>query len=652
MTQTFDTLLVANRGEIALRIMRTARRMGLETIAVHSPADSAAPHVKFADRAVALEGSAAAESYLSIEQIIALSLESNAQAIHPGYGFLSENPDFAKACKDTGLIFVGPDEHAIRAMGSKAAAKALAEQAGIPCIPGFKGGDQSDDAFVRAAEEIGFPLMIKATAGGGGRGMRLVRNADALKGELDLARTEARAAFGSDELILERAMENVRHVEIQILADAHGHCIHLGERDCSVQRRHQKVLEEAPCPALTNELRQRMGKAAVDAARAVNYVGAGTVEFLLTESGDFYFLEMNTRLQVEHPVTEMVTGLDIVEWQIRIARGETLALRQEDIGFHGHAIEARLCAEDDAFMPSTGPIHFWRPPEGDGVRVDAGIEAGLEISPFYDSMIAKIIAHGPDRESARQALVTALDQTILFGPQTNKAFLKTLLTSDAFASGQATTDLVGQLAFEQDEADPDTTAIAAVLVYLDRRRQAHEKAVSVSPALLDWSSSPLLPVRIGLAEAPALRLTAKGNGCYAIEMDGATRTVQTDPSDPLQFVVDSKRLRLDAALIDGDAVFVALKGRELCFRRLDGLQSGSQDGAEAGLLRAPMHGVVTEIGVSIGDAVTKGQRLGVVEAMKMQHEIVAPIDGIVAAIGAETSRQIANGAMLFEINDN
>ncbi len=652
MTQTFNTFLVANRGEIALRIMRTARRMGLETIAIYSPADSAAPHVRFADRAVALDGSAAAESYLSIERVIAAALESNAQAIHPGYGFLSENPDFARACKDAGLIFVGPDERAIRTMGSKAAAKALVEQAGIPCIPGFKGGDQSDDAFVQAAGEIGFPLMIKATAGGGGRGMRLVRKADALKGELDLARTEARAAFGSEELILERALEHARHVEIQILADTHGHCIHLGERDCSVQRRHQKVLEEAPCPALTDDLRQRMGKAAVDAARAVDYVGAGTVEFLLTDSGDFFFLEMNTRLQVEHPVTEMVTGLDIVEWQIRIARGETLDLRQEDIGFHGHAIETRLCAEDGAFMPSTGPIHFWRPPEGDGVRVDSGVETGSDISPFYDSMIAKIIAHGPDRESARQALLSALDRTVLFGPQTNKAFLKTLLTSDAFASGQATTGLVGELSFEPVETDPDATAIAAVLVYLDRRRQAFEKAVSVSTALLDWSSSPLLPVRISLAEAPELRLTARGNGCYAIEMDGATKTVQTDPSDPMHFVVDGKRLRLDAALIEGEAVFVALEGRELRFRRLDGLQSGAQDGAQAGLLHAPMHGVVTNIGVSIGDAVTKGQRLGVVEAMKMQHEFVSPIDGIVAAIGAETGRQIASGAMLFEISES
>ncbi|HXM31652.1 MAG TPA: biotin carboxylase N-terminal domain-containing protein, partial [Xanthobacteraceae bacterium] len=413
----FGKILIANRGEIALRIVRTARAMGYRTVAVYSDADREMPYVAFADEAVPIGSAPAAESYLSIEKIIASAKRTAADAIHPGYGFLSENADFAEVCAGTGLVFIGPPAAAIRLMGNKAAAKRRMIEAGVPCVPGYDGKDQSDEAFARAAAKIGFPVMVKAAAGGGGRGMRLVAEAARLTEALRSARAEASKAFGSAELILEKALAFARHVEIQVFGDRHGNIVHLGERDCSIQRRHQKVIEEALCPALSPALRRAMGEAAVAASRAVGYVSAGTVEFLLTPENEFYFLEMNTRLQVEHPVTEMITGRDLVEWQLRVAAGEALPLKQEAIAFHGHAIEARLCAEDPTrdFLPAAGKLLAWEVPSGTGIRVDHGLAPGVTVSPYYDSLLAKIVAYGATREEARRRLVAALNDTIALG---------------------------------------------------------------------------------------------------------------------------------------------------------------------------------------------------------------------------------------------
>ncbi len=486
--RAFDKLLIANRGEIAMRIIRTARELGLRTVAVYSTPDAHAPHVRLADEAVHIGPATSAESYLNIDKIIDACRRTGAQAVHPGYGFLSEQAPFARRLEEEDLVFVGPPADAIEAMGDKAKAKAMMIDADVPCVPGYHGEDQSDERFAREAAEIGFPLMVKAAAGGGGRGMRLVHQAEDLQAALDSAKSEATNAFGSGELLLERAVMNPRHVEVQVFADTHGEVIHLGERDCSIQRRHQKVVEEAPSPAMTAELRAQMGAAAVAAARAVGYVGAGTVEFLLGDDGSFYFLEMNTRLQVEHPVTELITGTDLVAWQLSVAMGGHMPMAQEDLVLNGHAIEARLYAEDPTqeFLPQTGRIHLWRPPEGPGVRVDDGVTTGYEITPHYDPMIAKIIASGPNRDVARRRLARALEDCVVLGAITNRAFLVDCITHEVFADGEATTAFIGR-AFDSGYTAPTPTraqrAIAAALLAELRGDEAN-----VSGSFGRWSS--------------------------------------------------------------------------------------------------------------------------------------------------------------------
>src|SRR5690349_8794609 len=465
----FFKILVANRGEIALRIMRTARRLGYGVVAVYSDADRDALHVREADSAVRIGEALPAQSYLRIDAIIAAAKASGATAVHPGYGFLAENEDFAQACRDAGLVFIGPSPEAIRAMGNKAGAKDIMREAGVPCVPGYQGGDQSDAVMLAEARKIGFPVMIKAVAGGGGRGMRLVADATAFPDALRSARSEAQGAFGDPTVILERAIVDPRHIEIQVFGDRYGNAVHLGERDCSVQRRHQKLIEEAPSPAVSPELRARMGEVAVAAVKAIGYEGAGTLEFLLDKSGAFYFMEMNTRLQVEHPVTEAITGLDLVELQLRVASGEPLGVKQEDIRFDGHAIEVRLCSEDAGhdFMPQSGRMLRWRIPEG--IRVEHALQSGAEIPPFYDSMIAKIISHGASRDEARGKLICALEQVEAFGVTTNQGFLISCLRHPAFAKGDATTafianhrgELLARGANEAQEA-----VLAALLIYV------------------------------------------------------------------------------------------------------------------------------------------------------------------------------------------
>ncbi len=465
----FSRILIANRGEIALRIMRTARRLGHGVVAVYSDADRDARHVREADQAVRIGEALPAQSYLNIDAIIAAARASGADAVHPGYGFLAENEDFASACRDAGLVFIGPSPEAIKAMGNKAGAKAIMQEAGVPCVPGYQGDDQSDAVMLAEARRIGFPVMIKAVAGGGGRGMRLVTDAAAFPDALRSARSEAKAAFGDGIVILERAIIDPRHIEIQVFGDRFGNAIHLGERDCSVQRRHQKLIEEAPSPAVSPELRARMGAVAVAAIKAIGYEGAGTLEFLLDQSGHFYFMEMNTRLQVEHPVTEAITGLDLVELQLRVAAGEPLPLSQQDIKFSGHAIEVRLCSEDAGhdFMPQSGRMALWQMPES--IRVEHALQSGVEIPPFYDSMIAKLVSFGATRDEARRRLIAGLEQAVAFGVTTNQSFLISCLRHPAFAEGEATTAFTAKHRDElltSHRPAASQAALAALLLYV------------------------------------------------------------------------------------------------------------------------------------------------------------------------------------------
>ena len=609
----FAKILVANRGEIAWRIMRTARAMGYRTVAVYSDADKDAPHVDFADEAVHIGPPPVGESYLSIDRILEAAHRSGADAIHPGYGFLSENDSFASACEKAGLVFIGPPPAAIAAMGNKAAAKRRMIGAGVPCVPGYQGADQSDANLEKESRRIGLPVMVKAAAGGGGRGMRLVEHDGDLGEAIRTARAEAESAFGSGELILEKAVIDARHVEIQVFADAHGNIIHLGERDCSVQRRHQKVIEEAPSPAVDANLRARMGAAAVAAARTIAYRGAGTVEFLMAGDGTFYFLEMNTRLQVEHPVTEAITGQDLVAWQIKVAAGETLPLTQEQVRFDGHAIEVRLYAEDAyaGFLPQTGRIDVWRPAAGPGVRVDHGMKEGLAISPFYDPMIAKVVAHGATREQARARLIQALRDTVVLGPTTNRHFLIRLLEHAEFAAGAATTAFLTKYEFPAPAISHAHWETAARLLW-------QASAERYPAPLRGWRNSNPEPTPIRLAAGGTERLLHVTNG------DGVDPPFHIDGND---------------VVVDMDALIVRFTDKT--YAPPETAAAGSD-----GKLRAPMDGRVVAIKVTAGDMVVRGQTLIVLEAMKIQHQLKAALDARIEAVSVREGQQVANRAVL------
>ncbi|NRA28689.1 MAG: ATP-grasp domain-containing protein [Parvularculaceae bacterium] len=649
-----NTLLVANRGEIALRVMKTARRMGLRTVAVASEADANTPHAQFADECVTIGPAPSAQSYLNQAAILEAARATGADAIHPGYGFLSENAGFAQAVADAGLVFVGPPPSAIELMGDKAAAKRSMVEADVPCIPGYQGADQADQLFIDAANAAGFPVMVKAAAGGGGRGMRIVRSPDDLVAALADARQEALSAFGSSDLILEKAVEHARHVEVQVFGDNHGNVIHLGERDCSMQRRHQKIVEEAPSPAVNAELRGRMGAAAVAAAKAVDYSGAGTVEFLLADDGSFYFLEMNTRLQVEHPVTEEITGLDLVELQLRVASDEALGLNQEDISLNGHAIEARLYAENpsEGFLPSTGPIQLWQP--ADNCRTDAGIETGGAVTPFYDPMVAKVIVHGRSREEACRKLIQALQKTTLFGIDTNRTFLIDMIGAKRFAQGEMRTDDLDRMAaFTQPSITAQTYAIAAVLQHMKAlvRRQ---NEIEVPSELLNWSSADHLytPYRYNSDEGETnVRVSSSGSGYAAQVGDADIKVTVTELSAHFGILtVDGKRVavqfRHEDAMID-----LQTTDGEFQLTNLLAL-SGSNDGAGSeGDITAPMHGLVTDVFVNVGQSVTAGQRLALLEAMKMQHEIKAMVDGTITEVRVETGSQVSTDDLMIIISN-
>lgn len=634
-------LLIANRGEIARRIIRTAHRMGIATVAVYSEADAQALHVQEADTAVALGGTLSADSYLRIDKLLAAARAAGADAVHPGYGFLSENADFAQAVLDAGLTWVGPPPAAIRALGNKASAKNLALERKVPCLPGYQGADQSDTRLSAEAERIGYPVMVKATAGGGGRGMRLVLEPPQLQAALASARSEAQSSFGSDELLLERALLSPRHVEVQVFADAHGHCIHLGERDCSVQRRHQKLVEESPSPAVNADFRERMGACAVALAQAAGYVGAGTVEFLFDERGEFFLMEMNTRLQVEHPVTEALTGLDLVEWQLRIAQGEVLPLRQEEVVFRGHAIEVRLCAEDDNFAPHTGRVqHFAEPGHA---RFDHALQAGGEVTPFYDSMLGKLIVHAATRDEAIDGLMAALDGTQVLGLPTNRAFLAACLGHPVFRAGQA---LIPFLAEHGDN-------IRAGL----QERQAQVLLPAVLGLHFGDGAAQSLPCPFGKTlrvlhgeQVSAVRVTETGQGRLEVSFGTAQHAASCVRGGPgqVRVTVDGLGTTVQACRVADGRWHVQVGATDVWLQDASfEPAAGASSGSQAMELKAPFNGKVIVVKVAAGASVRRGDTLLVIESMKLEHAVCAMRDAVVAAVAVETGQQTAPGQVLL-----
>ena len=661
----FNSILIANRGEIACRVIKTAKQLGYRTIAVYSDADAGAPHVQLADDAVRIGPGPVGESYLLAENILAVATTSGAESIHPGYGFLSENSAFAEAVESAGLVFIGPTREAIDVMGNKAESKRRMIAAGVPCVPGYEGHDQTDEALLAEGNKIALPLMVKAAAGGGGRGMRLVQDYAELANAIKLARAEAESAFGSGELILEKAIIQPRHVEIQVFADTLGNTVHLGERDCSVQRRHQKVIEEAPCPIMTPELREQMGQSAIDAAKSVNYRGAGTVEFLLDASGAFYFLEMNTRLQVEHPVTELITGLDLVALQISVAQGEALSITQDDVHLEGHAIEVRLYTEDPSldFLPASGPVELWQPADGVGIRIDAGIVSGQDISPFYDPMVAKVIGYGPDRESARLRLIGALKETVLFGTPNNKRFLIQCLEKQCFIDGTATTAFIAEEFSDEDlQVAPPSfadSAVAAVIELAMEHKKLFDRSVLVSASLKNWASASAIISRKQYQFADLTRdlgITPEGLETYRVFDVGG---VETDVEITVLAMDKHKAsLRVDGTILAVTSMssvkgqlHCSIEGRDALFKDMIILDGMSDVNVGGGRVTAPMHGLLLEVLVEPGDPVVKGQTLAVLEAMKMHYEIQAEIDGTVAEVSAVAGKQVAVDDVLIEIDE-
>jgi len=663
----FNSILIANRGEIACRVIRTAKKMGYRTVAVYSDADAGAPHVQLADDAVRIGPGPVGESYLVPELILQAAASSGAESIHPGYGFLSENAAFAEAVESAGLVFIGPTREAIDVMGNKAESKRRMIEAGVPCVPGYEGHDQSDAVLLAEGLKIDLPLMVKAAAGGGGRGMRLVHKQADLANAIKLARAEAEGAFGSGELILEKAIIKPRHVEIQVFADTMGNTIHLGERDCSVQRRHQKVVEEAPCPVMTPELREKMGQSAIDAAKSVNYRGAGTVEFLLDDSGFFYFLEMNTRLQVEHPVTELITGLDLVALQIKVAQGEPLGLSQDDINLEGHAIEVRLYTEDPSqdFLPASGPVDLWAPASGVGVRVDSGISTGQAISPFYDPMVAKVIGYGPTREAARLRLIGALKETVLFGTPNNKDFLIQCLEKQSFIDGAATTAFIAEefsdAELEIQPASFTDSAVAATLELCLENKGHFQKSLLVSSQLQNWTIASAMVSRKqyqfdetihDLSISPVNSSIDTYQVTDSAAEQSALIQVVSIQANTAVVLLDGVKLVAQFMWLKRGQLHCSIQGRGAFFKDLIILDGAIDEAVGGGRVIAPMHGLLLEVLVKSGDEVVKGQTLAILEAMKMHYEIKAEIDGIVEEVSAVAGKQVAADDVLIEINQD
>ena len=688
----FTKILIANRGEIACRVAATAARLAIKTVAVYSEADAQSRHVAACDEAVLIGGSAPQDSYLRWERIIEAALATGAQAVHPGYGFLSENRDFAKACTAAGLVFIGPPASAIAAMGLKAESKRLMEQAGVPLVPGYHGQEQDAGRLQREADAIGYPVLIKASAGGGGKGMRAVDKPEDFAEALASCQREAASSFGNDVVLIEKYVQRPRHIEIQVFGDTHGNYLYLFERDCSVQRRHQKVLEEAPAPGMTPTLRAQMGRAAVEAARAVNYVGAGTVEFIVEQPGgyglegaQFYFMEMNTRLQVEHPVTEAITGLDLVEWQLRVAAGEALPLQQDQLQIHGHAIEARICAEnpDNNFLPATGRLQvFGLPPHAafarapQGVRVDSGVRPGDAISPFYDSMVAKLIVHGATRAEALARLDAALAQTHIVGLATNVQFLRHVVSSQSFAAAQLDTALIPREATSLFGRDLVGLPVAAA-AWVAHTLQAGKAEAAQSGARLDskgwrdpwaardgWKSHgpQVRSFALEYAGTPhTALLRSLTGGAQELSVDGQTLALEWSADETAQIAEEraEERLALDIRLggqrlranvyANGPIAHVFTAQGATQIVAIDPLAHAGGTQAEGGRLTAPMPGKVVSFSVKAGDMVQKGQALAVMEAMKMEHTICAPAAGTVDELLYAPGDQVAEGCELLRL---
>jgi geranyl-CoA carboxylase alpha subunit len=651
-----NKILIANRGEIAVRIIKTARRLGYATVAIFSEPDSGALHTKLADQAVAIGGRTPAESYLDASKVLEACTATGADAIHPGYGFLSENAEFADLCAQRGLTFIGPGAHAIRAMGNKSQSKELMNKSGVPCIPGYQGPEQEIDQLFERGLEIGFPIMVKAAAGGGGRGLRLAENPGQLKQLLQAARTEAEKAFGDGELLLERALTQARHVEVQVFGDTHGNVIHLGERDCSIQRRHQKVFEETPSPAVSDSLRQEMGQAAVRAAKAIHYSGAGTVEFLLDTDGRYYFLEMNTRLQVEHPVTELATGLDLVEWQLKVAEGYALPLEQEQISISNCAIEARLYAEDpfDDFRPQVGPILRWQPPSAELARTDHGLNDQDEVSPYYDSMIAKVIACGPDRETARRRLRKALNETVLLGIRTNREFLIQCLDHEEFKAARTDTGFISRT-WNSSAGQP-----------LDERLAAYAAAVILysqlppDGELLNWSSSgqqlSLMKLSIDGETPIALSIEPIAKNAWNIRFASSMKTVSLTNWNPAeQAATGNCQVRLgdeihnvSFALAD-NTVHISTGDFSFSATDVSYTRQQSKESLDDGDIVSPSNGLLAAICVQVGQFVEKGTPVCTVEAMKLLQSICSPVSGQVTEVCCQEGQQVKARQLLVRM---
>jgi 3-methylcrotonyl-CoA carboxylase alpha subunit len=684
----FNKILIANRGEIACRVAATCKRLGIASVAVYSDADANAKHVAACDEAVHIGGSTAAESYLRVERIIEAARATGAQAVHPGYGFLSENEDFAHACEAAGIVFIGPPVAAIAAMGSKAAAKALMHAAAVPLVPGYHGDDQDPQLLHREADAIGYPVLLKASAGGGGKGMRVVERSEDFAAALASCKREAASSFGNDRVLIEKYLTRPRHVEVQVFADRHGGAVYLFDRDCSVQRRHQKVLEEAPAPGLSAEIKREMGEAAVAAARAVEYVGAGTVEFIMTSSGDFYFMEMNTRLQVEHPVTEMVTGQDLVEWQLRVAADEPLPLTQPQLKLDGHAIEARIYAEHPArgFLPSTGTLKHLRMPEGvefaidaaglgepgrkAPVRIDSGVREGDTITPFYDPMIAKLIVHGATREEALARLSRALHACEVVGPHTNVEFLQRIVASEPFASGDLDTGLIERHhdALFAPQKKPFKEALALACAALLTREGGTAHGASPWDALSHWRLNGGYTQTLGwraIDDSSDHKSDKSGDKEHAFTVsfarDGAKQTLEHDGvreefswskgTGAHEFRATLGDARVTGRVfVDGDTFHVFCLGTALAFEWQNLLAHAADAEGGEGRLTAPMPGKVIAVLVEPGAVVEKGTPLLVMEAMKMEHTIGAPAAGTVSEVLYAVGDQVADGAQLLVLN--
>jgi 3-methylcrotonyl-CoA carboxylase alpha subunit len=649
-TQPLNSVLIANRGEIACRVMRTAKAMGLSTIAVHSATDSHARHVREADIAVDLGGSKASESYLQIDKLIEAAKASGAQAIHPGYGFLSENAGFARAVEQAGLIFLGPPAAAIDAMGSKSAAKSLMETAGVPLVPGYHGDAQDAATFREASARIGYPVLLKATAGGGGKGMKVVERDEDLAEALASAQREAQSSFGDSRMLVEKYVLKPRHVEIQVFADQHGHCLYLNERDCSIQRRHQKVVEEAPAPGLTPQMRQAMGEAAVRAAQAIGYVGAGTVEFLLDARGDFFFMEMNTRLQVEHPVTEAITGLDLVAWQIRVAQGEPLPITQAEVPLNGHAIEVRLYAEDPAndFLPATGTLALYRESsQGPGRRVDSGVAEGDEVSPFYDPMLGKLIAWGETREQARLRLLAMLDEFAIGGLRTNLAFLRRIIAHPAFAQAELDTGFIPRY---QEDLLPAAEGLTEEFWQLAAQAYLSTAAVTIrsDDAHSPWSTTRGL--RLGGPSEVTLHLACGAESRSMVMRSDSQQGVRLS-GEHLLIERDGVR-RQTIAIRRADMLYLQWEGDVHAIRSVDPIAEVDVSQGHQGGLTAPMNGSIVRVLVSVGEQVQVGTPLVVLEAMKMEHSIRANAAGTVAALHCAEGEMVKEGMVLVALDAN